>query len=478
MNRLLCMTILFVLLIQAVVVADQQPIDDFDIRFDSLKAKVTADCTKEIERFRKLERTDYDTALFGSVLKHQDELQSLVTTALSFPSLWGTDENGHKQPFSLIAEPFFIMKDEKLKLANPMFFMSMKRLFESKRISEAKIHDETIARLIEMTDNEDAFAPGGPCKFLLQDLVANGKWNGRLQTLMKQKLERRFRSGDKLSQRWFLFYWFMDWTDAEKQRITDILKPSAMMLETLYSRRIVYDWFDLTDAEEQRMREMNVLKPSVMKLGKPSRQPVYEWFALLICFTNGDDEAREQLFNVCRNTDYSRDGMEAFKANLPLLVLIPRHETVELLTMLMERDDILDRPKDFLNKKGSLAFFSAIYLSAMLPELPPLFDGKPQPQKKEVARHDDGNDDDEGPSDIVWTDEHDGYLPFPEGKRAELLTWLKQQKSFVLKRYDFYPKKNENIGKEELNYLNYIYFKLLPRVLGYGVIGVPPLFQE
>ncbi|MBR5837246.1 MAG: hypothetical protein IKZ84_01780, partial [Victivallales bacterium] len=341
MNRLLCMAILFVLLIQTVVVADQQPIDDFAIRFDSLKAKVTADCTKEIERFRKLERTDYDTALFGSVLKHQDELQSLVTTALSFPSLWGTDENGHKQPFSIIAEPFFIMKDEKLKLTNPMFFMSMKRLFESKRISEAKIHDETIARLIEMTDNEDALAPGGPCKFLLQDLVANGKWNGRLQSLMKQKLERRFRSGDKLNQRWFLFYWFMDWTDAEKQRITDILKTSAM------------------------------------KLKKLSRRPVYEWFALLICFTNGDDEAREQLFNVCRNTDYSRDGMEAFKANLPLLVLIPCRETVELLTMLMERDDILDRPKDFLNKKGSLAFFSAIYLSAMLPELPPLFDGKP-----------------------------------------------------------------------------------------------------
>ena len=102
MRRLGIMTILFVLLIHAAVVADQQPIDDFANRFDSLKAKVTADCTKEIECFRKLERTDYDTALFGSVLKHQDELQSLLTTALSFPSLWGTDENGHKQPFSLI----------------------------------------------------------------------------------------------------------------------------------------------------------------------------------------------------------------------------------------------------------------------------------------------------------------------------------------------------------------------------------------
>ncbi|MBR3652048.1 MAG: hypothetical protein IKN52_17475, partial [Victivallales bacterium] len=353
MNRLLCMTILFVLLIQAVVVADQQPIDDFANRFDSLKAKVTADFAKEIEHFRKLDRSDYSIALCNAAIKHRDELQSLVTTALSFPSLWGTDENGHKQPFALIAEPIFIMKDEKLKLANPMFFMSMNRLFESKRMSEAKIHDETIARLIEMTDEEDSQALGEPGRYLMRDLVANGKWNGRLQSLMKQRLERRFRSGDKLSQLWCLFYWFMDWTDAEKQRMTDILKPSAMKLETL------------------------------------SRQPVYEWFALLICFTNGDDEAREKLFAVCRNTDYSRDGMEAFKANLPLLVLIPCRETVELLTMLMERDDILDRPKDFLNKKGSLAFFSAIYLSAMLPELPPLFDGKPQPQKQEVARHDD-----------------------------------------------------------------------------------------
>ena len=461
MNRLLCMTILFVLLIQAVVVADQQPIDDFANRFDSLKAKVTADFAKEIEHFRKLDRSDYSIALCNAAIKHRDELQSLVTTALSFPSLWGTDENGHKQPFALIAEPIFIMKDEKLKLANPMFFMSMNRLFESKRMSEAKIHDETIARLIEMTDEEDSQALGEPGRYLMRDLVANGKWNGRLQSLMKQRLERRFRSGDKLSQLWCLFYWFMDWTDAEKQRMTDILKPSAMKLETL------------------------------------SRQPVYEWFALLICFTNGDDEAREKLFAVCRNTDYSRDGMEAFKANLPLLVLIPCRETVELLTMLMERDDILDRPKDFLNKKGSLAFFSAIYLSAMLPELPPLFDGKPQPQKQEVARHDDrepqpqkqevarhdDDDDDDDDDDvlgccIVLTDEHDGYLPFPEGKRAELLKWLKQQKSFVLRRYDFYPKKNENIKEEELDYLRYIYFKLLPRVFGYGIIGVPPLFQE
>ena len=445
MNRLLCMTILFVLLIQAVVVADQQPIDDFANRFDSLKAKVTADFAKEIEHFRKLDRSDYSIALCNAVIKHRDELQSLVTTALSFPSLWGTDENGHKQPFALIAEPIFIMKDEKLKLANPMFFMSMNRLFESKRMSEAKIHDETIARLIEMTDEEDSQALGEPGRYLLLDLVANGKWNGRLQSLMKQRLERRFRSGDKLSQLWCLFYWFMDWTDAEKQRITDILKPSAMKLEKL------------------------------------SRQPVYEWFVLLICFTNGDDEAREKLFAVCRNTDYSRDGMEAFKSNLPLLVLIPCRETVELLTMLMERDDILDKPKDFLNKKGSLAFFSAIYLSAMLPELPPLFDGKPQPQKQEVVKHvddDDDDDDDVLGCCIVLTDEHDGYLPFPEGKRAELLKWLKQQKSFVLRRYDFYPKKNENIREEELKYQNYLYYKLLPRVFGYGVIGVPPLFQE
>ena len=237
MNRLLCMTILFVLLIQAVVVADQQPIDDFTNRFDSLKAKVTADFAKEIEHFRKLDRSDYSIALCNAVIKHRDELQSLVTTALSFPSLWGTDENGHKQPFALIAEPIFIMKDEKLKLANPMFFMSMNRLFESKRMSEAKIHDETIARLIEMTDEEDSQALGEPGRYLMRDLVANGKWNGRLQSLMKQRLERRFRSGDKLSQLWCLFYWFMDWTDAEKQRMTDILKPSAMKLEKLSNNK-------------------------------------------------------------------------------------------------------------------------------------------------------------------------------------------------------------------------------------------------
>ncbi|MBQ9447929.1 MAG: hypothetical protein IJU61_15130, partial [Victivallales bacterium] len=90
----------------------------------------------------------------------------------------------------------------------------------------------------------------------------------------------------------------------------------------------------------------------------------------------------------------------------------------------------------------------------------------------------DDDDDDVLGCCIVLTDEHDGYLPFPEGKRAELLTWLKQQKTFVLRRYDFYPKKNENIREEELKYQNYLYFKLLPRVFGYGVIGVPPLFQE
>ena len=51
-----------------------------------------------------------------------------------------------------------------------------------------------------MTDEEDSQALGEPGRYLMRDLVANGKWNGRLQSLMKQKLERRFHSGDKLSQ--------------------------------------------------------------------------------------------------------------------------------------------------------------------------------------------------------------------------------------------------------------------------------------
>ena len=87
MNRLLCMTILFVLLIQAVVVADQQPIDDFAIRFDSLRTgpimnqstaaimfgPISTFCfmIREVAR-RPAVNQDFVDAIYGKTIEHQN----------------------------------------------------------------------------------------------------------------------------------------------------------------------------------------------------------------------------------------------------------------------------------------------------------------------------------------------------------------------------------------------------------------------
>ena len=126
------------------------------------------------------------------------------------------------------------------------------------------------------------------------------------------------------------FFWFLDWTDKEKEQLVEALKPAAMQASPL------------------------------------DRDRRYEWLALLILCDCGDKEAMAYLYKCCHEMDYLYKDMEVLQENLSFLTLVRRRETVELLTMLMAREDILDKPRTYLWKNGSLANISAICLSIMI----------------------------------------------------------------------------------------------------------------
>ena len=367
--------------------------------------------------------------------KYMATFNHLITIALSNSNPWGVNKNGIKQPFSQLTEPYIISRDGKNERANPFFFLSLKHLFESDRMKESALRDETIRNLITMYDDDKykklhvGINGGMPYSFIIADVLRR-KWPADIQADMKKRLIRHIaQEKDGINGQWstkegiehsrLRFFWFLDWTDKEKQQLVEALKPAAMQASPL------------------------------------DRDRRYEWLALLILCNCGDKEAMEILYKHCQEMDYLYKNMEVLQLTLPFLTLVRCRETVELLTMLMAREDILDKPRTYLWKNGSLANISAICLSIMIDDMPTLYARK----------------------NNIEEDDNDLDLNFTKEKWKEVLTWLRQQKDYHFKPFNYFPEPTDEDRKDPR------YFDDLNRVsrtiFGYSVQidNLTPLYK-
>ena len=395
MNRLLSLTVMFLLLVHVCAVAVENNLEEektalFNQQFNSLKEKYLLE----------MESQKDDGAMwlyYKGGEKNMEAFKPLIDTTLSIQKLWGVDEHGEKRPFTLLTEPNFVLKDGKTVKSNPFFFLSLRRLFESDRMKDSAFRDETIRHLIAMYDDEKynvlhkGINGGMPYSFIIADALRR-KWPADIQTDMKRRLMRRITKAkedvngqqpkrEEIEHSRLRIYWLLDWTAEEKSQLVATLRPAAMRAEPL----------DLWKR--------------------------YEWLALLILCDCGDKAATDFLYKYFKKLDYTTDNMDMLRTTLPFLTLVRRHEIVELLTMMMEREDILDKPRSYLWKNGSFAHTSAICLSVMLDGMPSIFE-----------KFQETDDEDNEPS-----------MDFSQEKRAEILAWLRKQDDYHFKPFNYFP---------------------------------------
>ena len=428
MNRIILIFFIVSFIFHAQAENTENSIGNFTVKFNSLKRKITTDyvlpqVTKEDGQVHKFDMHDYYIAVFNAVKMNESELESLVTSALAFPKLWGADENGDKRSFTILTEPTFTLKDGTL-VPNPFFFVAMSHLFSSDRMKETSTRNETILQLIQMYDDDEyrllhggVNNTGSPYKFLMADAVSR-RWPSIIQDEMKKRLLRRiaserdvdtkqlnlFENGFEhgIAHSRLRFFWRLDWTTEEKSQLMDVLRPAAMRADPL----------------DQRSQ--------------------YEWLALLILCDCGDKAATEFLCRRCKEMDYLSKNMNVLQKTLPFLTLVRRRETVELLTMLMAREDILDKPRSFLWEKGSLASISATCLSIMLEDMPDIHD------KNEWAG--------------FYT-----YQKFPKKRCLKILSWLQQQEEYRFKNFNYFPKPHDD--NEKYSSMPFITLDRLSRII-------------
>ncbi|MBR5839421.1 MAG: hypothetical protein IKZ84_12830 [Victivallales bacterium] len=412
---------------------------DFSFQFNSLKRIITTDYV--LPQFpnevgHKCDIDDYNIAVFNAWKMHESELESLVASALAFPKIWGTDEKGDKRSFTILTEPTFTLKDG-TQVGNPFFFVAMTRLFSSDRMKDIGLRNETILQLIQMYDNDEYRLlhrginnTGSPYKFLMSDTISR-KWPQDIQNEMKKRLLLRIaaekdvdtkqlnfmENGNEngIAHSRLRFFWRLDWTAEEKSQLVDVLRPTAMRADPL----------------DQRSR--------------------YEWLALLILCDCGDKAAMEYLYNRCKEMDYLHKNMVVLQKTLPFLTLVRRRETVETLSMLMAREDILDKPRSFLWEKGSLASISATCLSIMLEDMPDIHD------KKEWAG--------------FYT-----YQKLPKKRCQNILSWLQEQKEYRFKDFNYFPIPHDD--NEKYSSMSFITLGRLSRMifgLSITIENLPPL---
>ena len=426
MHKILTLFFIVSLLFHTRAENSEQSLADFSIQFNSLKSKITTGYVlpqfpNEVEH--KYDIDDYNNAVFNAWKMHENELESLVTSALAFPKLWGTDENRNKRSFTILTEPTFTLKDG-TQVANPFFFIAMSRLFSSDRMKETSTRNETILQLIQMYDDDEYRLlhrginnTGSPYKFLMADAISR-RWPPIIQDEMKKRLLRRivserevdtkqlnlFENGIEkgIAHSRLRFFWRLDWTTEEKSQLMDILRPAAMRADPL----------------DQRSQ--------------------YEWLALLILCDCGDKTAMEFLYRRCKEMDYLSKNMNVLQKTLPFLTLVRRRETVELLTMLMIREDILDKPRSFLWEKGSFASISATCLSIMLEGMPDIHD------KKEWAG--------------FYT-----YQMLPKKRCQKILSWLQEQKEYRFKDFNYFPISHDD--NEKYSSMPFITLDRLSRII-------------
>ena len=428
MNRIILIFFIVSFIFHAQAENTENSIGNFTVKFNSLKRKITTDyvlpqVTKEDGQVHKFDMHDYYIAVFNAVKMNESELESLVTSALAFPKLWGADENGDKRSFTILTEPTFTLKDG-TQVGNPFFFVAMTRLFTSDRMKDTGMRNETILELIQMYDNDEYRLlhrginnTGSPYKFLMADAVSR-RWPQDIQNEMKKRLLRRIAAEKDVDTKQLnfmengvekgiahsrlRFFWRLDWTTEEKSQLVDALRPSALRANPL----------------DQRSQ--------------------YEWLALLILCDCGDKEAMEFLYRRFKEMDYLSKNMNVLQKTLPFLTLVRRRETVEILSMLMAREDVLDKPRSFLWEKGSLASISATCLSIMLEDMPDIHD------KNEWAG--------------FYT-----YQMFPKKRCQKILSWLQQQKEYRFKNFNYFPKPHDD--NEKYSSMPFITLDRLSRII-------------
>lgn len=439
MYKILTLFFIFSLFFYTRAENSEKSLADFSFQFNSLKRIITTDYV--LPQFpnevgHKCDIDDYNIAVFNAWKMHESELESLVASALAFPKIWGTDEKGDKRSFTILTEPTFTLKDG-TQVGNPFFFVAMTRLFSSDRMKDIGLRNETILQLIQMYDNDEYRLlhrginnTGSPYKFLMSDTISR-KWPQDIQNEMKKRLLLRIaaekdvdtkqlnfmENGNEngIAHSRLRFFWRLDWTAEEKSQLVDVLRPTAMRADPL----------------DQRSR--------------------YEWLALLILCDCGDKAAMEYLYNRCKEMDYLHKNMVVLQKTLPFLTLVRRRETVETLSMLMAREDILDKPRSFLWEKGSLASISATCLSIMLEDMPDIHD------KKEWAG--------------FYT-----YQKLPKKRCQNILSWLQEQKEYRFKDFNYFPIPHDD--NEKYSSMSFITLGRLSRMifgLSITIENLPPL---
>ena len=439
MNRIILIFFIVSFIFHAQAENTENSIGNFTVKFNSLKRKITTDYV--LPQFpnevgHKCDIDDYNIAVFNAWKMHESELESLVASALAFPKIWGTDEKGDKRSFTILTEPTFTLRDG-TQVGNPFFFVAMTRLFTSDRMKDTGMRNETILELIQMYDNDEYRLlhrginnTGSPYKFLMADAVSR-RWPQDIQNEMKKRLLRRITAEKDVDTKKLnfmengvekgiahsrlRFFWRLDWTTEEKSQLVDALRPSALRANPL----------------DQRSQ--------------------YEWLALLILCDCGDKEAMEFLYRRFKEMDYLSKNMNVLQKTLPFLTLVRRRETVEILSMLMAREDVLDKPRSFLWEKGSLASISATCLSIMLEDMPDIHD------KNEWAG--------------FYT-----YQMFPKKRCQKILSWLQQQKEYRFKNFNYFPKPHDD--NEKYSSMPFITLDRLSRMifgLSITIENLPPL---
>ncbi len=314
--------------------------------------------------------------------------QPLLNLALEERLIWGDDEKGEKRPFSLLTMPHFTDGDGR-KFKNPLVLESVQRLTRSSRFqNDSALRRESFRNLLlicrskEYTSNNRAWIL---YNIFYMELVRT-KWEDKLQSMFKKEIIKSNIDDDDCLHHWLMFYWFMDWSKAEKDELVDALRVTSKGFGKFLAGSKAMTAF------ERRERRK------------------YEWLALLVLCDNGDEDSLMHLAKACsllRCDDYNQN--EA-KKKIAFLTLLRRKETVTILGNLLEHlDELIKKDEDEVpedvDKKGGLANFVSQCLMLMVYDIPSAYD------------------------ETLAAEDVDFYS-FPKGRRMEIVEWIKRRSTF------------------------------------------------
>ncbi|MBQ9445860.1 MAG: hypothetical protein IJU61_04650, partial [Victivallales bacterium] len=155
--------------------------------------------------------------------------QPLLNLALEERLIWGDDEKGEKRPFSLLTMPHFTDGDGKT-FKNPLVLKSVQWLIRSSRFQNDNVfRRESFRNLISMcrrkdyTSNDRAWILYN-CFYME---LERAKLDGEIQSRIKKEIIKSAIDDNDCLHHWLMFYWFMDWSRAEKDELVDALRVTS-----------------------------------------------------------------------------------------------------------------------------------------------------------------------------------------------------------------------------------------------------------